>query len=88
MKLDNDNYIRIRKNILKKLYSKKAFSSGHMLFERLKSSIPHHMHGFVKEVLNILIKEKLVIHYGKTKHGDAYQLNIKRLDKIEEIIFD
>jgi hypothetical protein len=41
----------------------------------------------VKEVLEDLIKEELVVFYGKTKHGDAYQLNIKKLKEIEEYIF-
>ena len=41
----------------------------------------------MKDVLEDLIKEGLVLHYGRTKHGDAYQLNIKKLKEIEEIIF-
>ena len=85
-KLSKSDYIKIRKNIIKKLYSKKAFVRGHLLYERLTSGIPSHLSGFVEEVLNDLIREELVIHYGKTKHGDAYQLNIKRLKEIEEII--
>jgi len=32
------------------------------------------------------MKEELVLFYGKTKHGDAYQLNIKKLKEIEDII--
>jgi len=39
-------------------------------------------------VLDDLIKENLVIHYGRTKHGDAYQLNVQKLKEIEEIIFE
>ena len=85
-KLLKNDCIRVRKNIIKKLYSKKAFSKGHLLYERLTSGIPSHLAGFVEEVLNDLIMEGLVIHYGKTKHGDAYQLNIKRLKEIEEVI--
>jgi len=85
-KLSKSDYIRLRKNIIKKLYSKKAFVKGHLLYERLTSGIPSHLSGFVEEVLNDLIREELVIHYGKTKHGDAYQLNIRKLREIEEII--
>ena len=85
-KLSKSDYIRLRKNIIKKLYSKKAFIRGHLLYERLTSGIPSHLSGFVEEVLNDLIREELVIHYGKTKHGDAYQLNIRKLREIEEII--
>lgn len=86
-KLNKIDYIKIKKNILKKLYSKQAFSKGHLLYERLATSIPSHLEGFVKDVLKELIKEKLVLFYGKTKHGDAYQLNIKKLKEIEEVIF-
>ncbi|MFH1592058.1 MAG: hypothetical protein ABIB47_01690 [Candidatus Woesearchaeota archaeon] len=81
------DYTKIKKNIIKKLYSNKAFVKGHLLYERLSSSVPPHLKGFVKLVLNDLINEGLVIHYGKTKYGDAYQLNIKKLKEIEEIIF-
>ncbi|MFH1916761.1 MAG: hypothetical protein ABIJ21_05835 [Nanoarchaeota archaeon] len=85
-KISKADYFRIKKNILKKLYAKQAFSKGHLLFERLHSSIPGHLQGYVKEVLEDLIKEELVLFYGKTKHGDAYQLNIKKLKEIEEYI--
>jgi len=85
--LSKSNYVKIKKNILKKLYSNKAFSKGHLLYERLTAGIPPHLAGFVDDVLNDLIKESLVIYYGKTKHGRAYQLNIRKLKEIEEIIF-
>ena len=87
-KLSNADYLRIRKNIIKRLYANKAFSKGHLLYERLTSGLPPHLAGFVNQVLDDLIKEGLVIHYGRTKYGDAYQLNVQRLKEIEEIIFD
>ena len=86
-KLSNLDYLRIKKNIIKRLYANKSFSKGHLLYERLTSGIPPHLIGFVEQVLEELIKEGLVIYYGKTKYGDAYQLNVKRLKEIEEIIF-
>lgn len=43
--------------------------------------------GFVPDILNDLIKDELVLYYGRTKHGDAFQLNVKKLKEIEEIIF-
>jgi len=87
MKLNRSDFIRIRNNIIKKLYAHGAFSKGHMLYERLQSGIPPHLAGFVDYILQELVKEGLVLHYGKTKHGDAYQLNIKKLEEIEKIIF-
>ncbi len=86
-KLNKVAYLKINKNIIKRLYSNQAFSKGHLLFERLQSGIPPHLIGFVKDVLGDLMKEGLVIHYGKTKYGGAYQLNIKKLKDIEELIF-
>lgn len=86
-KLSSADYLRIKRNILKRLYANKAFSKGHLLYERLTSGIPPHLAGFVYQVLDNLVKEGLVIHYGRTKYGDAYQLNIQRLKGIEEIIF-
>ncbi len=86
-KPSNEDYKKIRKNIIKKLYSNQAFSKGHLLFERIASGIPPHLKGFVKDILDDLIKEDLVLHYGKTKYGDAYQLNIIKLKEIEEAIF-
>ena len=86
-KLSNQDYFRIKKNIIKRLYANKAFSKGHLLYERLTLGIPPHLAGFVNQVLEELIQEGLIVHYGKTKYGDAYQLNVKRLKEIEEIIF-
>ena len=85
-RLNKVEYLKIKKNILKKLYSNQAFSKGHLLFERLQSGIPSHLQGFVKDVLDDLVKEELVVLYGKTKFGDAYQLNIVKLREIEELI--
>lgn len=86
-KLSKQDYQRIKKNILKRLYSNQAFSKGHLLYERLTSGIPPHLKGYAKDVIDELVKEELVLLYGKTKHGDAYQLNIKKLKEIEEVIF-
>lgn len=86
LKLTKANYDKIQKNILKKLYSHQAFSKGHLLFERLQSGIPPHLTGFVQDVLEDLVKEELVLFYGKTQHGDAYQLNMKKLKEIEELL--
>ncbi|MBI5065333.1 hypothetical protein HZA97_03780 [Candidatus Woesearchaeota archaeon] len=87
-KPSNEEYNKIRRNIVKKLYSSKCFQKGHLLFERLQSGTPGHLLGFIREVLDDLMKEGLVLYYGRTKHGDAYQLNINELDKIEKIIFE
>ncbi|MBI4144042.1 hypothetical protein HY486_02245 [Candidatus Woesearchaeota archaeon] len=71
---------------MKKLYSNQAFSKGHLLYERLACGIPPHLKGFVEDVLKDIMKEGLVLFYGKTQYGNAYQLNIKKLEEIEKII--
>lgn len=86
--MEEEDYERIRRNIIKKLYSVKAFRKGHLLFERLQRGIPAHLRGCVKDVLKDLVKEGLVVKYSRTKYGDAYQLNIQKLEEIEKIIFE
>jgi hypothetical protein len=83
----NENYQKIRRNVIKKLYANKTFGSKHLLYERLLAGIPGHLAGQVKDVVNGLVKENIVLLYAKTKHGKAYQLNIKKIKDIEDIVF-
>ena len=55
-KPNRTDYVRIKKNIVKKLYAYGAFTHGHLLLERLQNGIPSHLVGFVKEVLADLVK--------------------------------
>lgn len=84
--LSAEEYNKIRRHIVKKLYAKQAFQHGHLLYERLLSGIHSHMGGLVRIVLDDLLKEGIVLYYGRTNHGAAYQLNIKKLREIESII--
>jgi len=86
-RLTEQEYGKIRRTIIRKLYAKKAWGKGHLLFERFQSGIPPHLYGFVKDILDDLVKESLVVYYGPTKYGDAYHLNTKKKVKIEEIVF-
>ena len=86
-KISQEELNKIRKTIIRRLYSKKAFSKGHLLFDRLRTGMPTDLRGYVKDVLKDLMKEGIVLFYGKTKYGEAYQLNIKKLKEIEEIVF-
>lgn len=86
-RLTETDSLKLKKNIIKKLYSNKSFNKGHLLYERLQAGIPSHLKGFVKTILDKLIGEGLVQFYGKTKYGRAYQLNIRKLKEIEELIF-
>ncbi len=86
-KINKEEYIKIKKNILKKLYPHSAFSRGHLLYETLITGIPPHLKGCVRLVLDDLLREKIILIYAKIKYGKAYQLNIKKLKEIEEFIF-
>ena len=81
-----EEYLKIRRTILRKLYTNKAYRKGHLLFERLQSGIEPHLIGFVQDVLNDLVKQGIVVYYGRTKHGDAFQLTPQKLKEIEEIM--
>ena len=85
--LADEEYKKIRITVLRKLYAKGAWGKSHILFERFQSGMPSHLYGFVAGVLSDLIKEGLVVFYGKTLHGDAYHLNISRKTEIEKELF-
>lgn len=85
-KYEKDEYEMVKEHIVKRLYEKRAFRKGHLLFERLQRGIEKHLRGLVPYVLDSLIKEGIIIYYGRTKHGKAYQLSIEKLGEIEEIV--
>jgi hypothetical protein len=83
----DDDHARIRRHILKKLYAYGAFRHGHLLRERLLEGVPGHLRGEAKTALAQLCTDGLVRRYAKTKHGDAYQLDIEKLSEIERELF-
>lgn len=86
-KPSTEEHKKVRLTILRKLYVKGAWGKGHLLFERLQSGMPPHLYGFVKDILKDLIKEGLVVFYGKTLHGDAFYLDISKKAEIEKELF-
>ncbi len=52
-----EEYDRAKFNIIRKLYAKKKFNKGHLLYERLERTLPSHLRGLAKAVLKDLIKE-------------------------------
>lgn len=64
--LSCEDYLKIKKTIIRKLYTKRAFTKGHMLLERLQSGMPPHLTGFVSYILKDLIKQRIVKYYGST----------------------
>ena len=85
--LDDEKYWKIRRTVLRKLYSKGAWGKGHMLLGNLKSGIPSHLRGYVVSIVKELEKEGLIKFYGPTNYGPAYHLSIEKKKKIESEIF-
>jgi len=79
---------KVKKTIIRKLYSAGCWGKGHMLMERFKSGLPAHYQGYVTDALDELIKERIICAYGRTKYGPAFYLNISKKKEIEEMIFE
>jgi thiamine kinase-like enzyme len=73
--------------ILKKLHRGSCWGKGHMLIRNVQSIAPAHMRSYAKEMLKKLVKQRLVVVYGRTKYGLAVHLNIAKKREIEEILF-
>jgi len=77
---------QILARIFYKLLNNKCFTKGHMLEERVISGVAKHDRGRAKDILKDAVKKSLILVYGKTEHGIAYQLNIEKLGEITEFI--
>ncbi|HLC56359.1 MAG TPA: hypothetical protein VJJ23_03940 [Candidatus Nanoarchaeia archaeon] len=78
-------YIILSRTLVRKLYDETCFGKGSLYIESLKKGIPKEYLDKVELVLDALVKQDIC---GKKKkeHGWKYYLNIKRMDKIKEII--
>ena len=84
-KIGDAEYNLISKTIIRKLYSANCWGKGHLLVDRFKHGLPGHFRGDVNPVVEDLIKKCIIIVYGRTKHGLAVYLNIKRKAEIEQM---
>ncbi|MBI2671651.1 hypothetical protein HYX16_01830 [Candidatus Woesearchaeota archaeon] len=84
-KIKKSEYIKLSRTLVRKLYDETCFGKGSLYIDNLKRGIPQELVGYVEIVLNALVKQSIC---GKKRkeHGWKYFLNIKRLDKIREII--
>ena len=85
IKVKRSEYIKLSRTLIKKLYDETCFGKGSIYTENLKRGIPKNYISKVETVLSALIKQN-ICGRKKKKHGWKYYLNIKRLDKIREII--
>jgi len=85
VKVKKSEYIKLSRTLIKKLYDEDCFGKGSLYIENLKKGIPKEYLDKVEIVLNSLVKQN-ICGKKKKKYGWKYYLNIKRLDKIREII--
>src|SRR3989344_1832736 len=85
VKIKKSDYIKISRTLIRKLYDETCFGKGSIYIDNLKRGMPREHVDKVEVILNALVKQEIC---GKKKklHGWKYFLNIKRLDKIREII--
>ena len=84
-KVKKSEYIKLSRTLIKKLYDETCFGKGSLYAENLKRGIPKEYIDKVNIVLAALVKQA-ICGRKKKEHGWKYYLNIKRLDKIREII--
>src|SRR3989344_5036253 len=85
VKIKKSEYILLSRTLIRKLYDETCFGKGSLYSDNLKKGIPNEHLNKVETVLNALINQNLC-GKKKKKYGWKYFLNIKRLDKIREII--
>jgi len=85
MKIKKSEYIKLSRTLIRKLYDETCFGKGSMYIESLKRGIPGNYIDKIEIVLNALVKQN-ICGRKKKEHGWKYFLNIKKIDKIREII--
>ena len=85
MIVKKSEYIELSRILIRKLYDETCFGKGSLYIETLKKGIPKNYIDKVEIVLNALVKQE-ICGMKKKEHGWKYYLNIKRIDKIREII--
>lgn len=85
MKIKKSEYILLSRTLIRKLYDETCFGKGSLYIENLKRGIPKDYIDKVEIVLNALVKQS-ICGRKKKEHGWKYFLNIKKIDKIKEII--
>lgn len=85
VKIRKSEYIQLSRTLIRKLYDETCFGKGSLYIDNLKRGIPKEYLDKIEVILEALVKQDIC---GKKKkeHGWKYFLNIKRLDKIREII--
>ena len=83
MKVNKSDYIKYSRFIVRKLHKTCCYGEGSMYEENVVKGLLSKW--IAKKVLYALVKQKIILR-KKKQHGWKYYLNIKRYDKIKEII--
>lgn len=83
MKLEAEDYILIR-SILRKLYNLRVFGGKHKSIVRVYNSVPSHLRGKAKEIVNFLLKREILL-IKITTEDKHVRLNKSKLHEIEQI---
>jgi len=84
-KIKKRDYIKLSRTLIRKLYDETCFGKGSLYVENLKKGISQNYLDKVELVLIALVKQNICGRKRK-EHGWKYFLNMKRIDKIREII--
>lgn len=85
MKILRSEYIKISKILIRKLYKAGCWGKGSLYEDNLKDGFPSEDKGKVIPVANALVRQGILCKKPK-KYGSKYYLNIKRKNKIDEIL--
>ena len=85
VQVKKSEYIRISRDIVKKLFDLGCFGKGSVYIHVLKSGVSKEDLDKVETVIEALVKQNICCK-KKKEHGWKYYLNMDRYDKIKEII--
>ena len=92
VKIKRSEYIIVSRSVCKALFKNGCFGKGSVYLDNLVKCLGDREFSKlnitkdkIKSILEALVKQKIIVK-KKKKHGWKYYLNIKRLDKIKEII--
>ena len=85
MKISKNDYLKISKTLIKKLYKLGCWGKGSLYQDNLTNGFPTNEKRKVLIVAESLVKQNMLCKKPK-KYGTKYYLNIEMKNKIEKII--
>ena len=85
MKVSKDEYWRMKLFILRKLLVHGVIGAKHTSIENLAKSLPKHLRGGAKEVIDDLVREAFLLSHP-TSYGLQVSLNPNKLQEIKKLL--